>query len=248
MKKLLLFMLGVLIALPAFARDFKYNYEGQTIIYTVIDEEAKTCKTKEGEFTSPGNKVKGKLVLPAHPNDGDKEYTLTKIGSYSFHDNDELTEIIIPNSVTEIGSDAFSHSSGLTEIIIPNSVTVIGNGAFGTCVNLTEVIIPNSVTKIGSRAFSTCCDLTEVIIPNSVTEFGEDVFWGCELSKLAYPNTIENPYGSKGIQYPAENAVIEDGIIYNSEKTKIYYATIKLEGEFTIPNSITEIGEKTFYY
>lgn len=37
MKKLLLMMLGVLIALPAIALDFTYTYEGQTLTYTVID-------------------------------------------------------------------------------------------------------------------------------------------------------------------------------------------------------------------
>lgn len=52
MKKLLLIMLGVLIALPAMARDFTYEYEGQTLTYTVINEEAKTCKTKDGVYVT----------------------------------------------------------------------------------------------------------------------------------------------------------------------------------------------------
>ena len=42
MKKFLLFMLGVLLALPGIARDFSYEYEGQTLTYTVISEDAKT--------------------------------------------------------------------------------------------------------------------------------------------------------------------------------------------------------------
>lgn len=42
MKKFLLFMLGALMALPGIARDFTYEYEGQTVTYTVLDEDAKT--------------------------------------------------------------------------------------------------------------------------------------------------------------------------------------------------------------
>lgn len=41
MKKFLLSMLGVLLALPVIARNFTYEYEWQTLTYTVIDEDAK---------------------------------------------------------------------------------------------------------------------------------------------------------------------------------------------------------------
>lgn len=54
MKKLIIMVLGVFIALPALARDFTYEYEGQTLIYTVISEEEKTVMTKEGWFNTPG--------------------------------------------------------------------------------------------------------------------------------------------------------------------------------------------------
>lgn len=50
-QKILLFLLGSLLSLSAMARDFKYTYEGQTLTYTVIDEEAKTCETKEGYYS-----------------------------------------------------------------------------------------------------------------------------------------------------------------------------------------------------
>ncbi len=42
MKKFLLFMLGVLIALPGIARDFTYEYEGQTLTYSILDLDEKT--------------------------------------------------------------------------------------------------------------------------------------------------------------------------------------------------------------
>ena len=49
MKKLLLTIAGALLALPGMARDFTYEYEGQTLTYTVLDETSKTCQTKSME-------------------------------------------------------------------------------------------------------------------------------------------------------------------------------------------------------
>lgn len=48
MKKFLLPALAALLALPALARDFTYTYEGQSLVYTVTDETAKTCMVKCG--------------------------------------------------------------------------------------------------------------------------------------------------------------------------------------------------------
>ena len=66
MKKFLLLLLGAILSLPVMARDFTYKYEGQTLTYTVIDEDAKTCMTKAGGGVySPGNNVSGDLVIPS---------------------------------------------------------------------------------------------------------------------------------------------------------------------------------------
>ena len=137
MKKII-FLFALLLALPSFARDFTYTYEGQTLTYTVIDEEVKTCMTKEGDnhiddSYSPGNRVKGTLIIPEIVKDGEKEYSVTEIGYGAFQRCSGLTSVTIPQSVTSIGTYSFEGCSGLTSVTIPNSVTSIGYCAFYGC-------------------------------------------------------------------------------------------------------------------
>ena len=112
--------------------------------------------------------------------------------SHNFYINDqEIKDLVIPNSVTSIGNSAFSRCSSLTSITIPNSVTSIGDWAFSECSSLTSVTIPNSVTSIGRSVFRNCSSLTSVTIGESVTSIGESAFEGCSsLTSVTIPNSV----------------------------------------------------------
>lgn len=74
--------------------------------------------------------------------------------------NEEVTNVVIPETITEIKDYAFYGCSGLTSVSIPNSVTSISWSAFNNCSGLTSVTIPNSVTSISGNAFYGCKNLT----------------------------------------------------------------------------------------
>ena len=110
-----------------------------------------------------------------------------------FLNGEEVTDLVIPNSVTAIKDYSFWGCSGLTSITIHNGVTSIGVGSFSRCSGLTSLTLPNSVTYIGVGAFDGCRGLTSLTLPNSVTYIGEGAFYHCSgLTTIV--SEIENPF------------------------------------------------------
>ena len=138
---------------------------------------------------------------------------------------------------------------------IRKGVKVIGNRAFSLCRSLTNINIPNSVTTIGDWGFVFCDSLTSINIPNSVTTIGDWGFWACEsLTSITIPNSvvtiIGNPFkgwhGNFNNESKASKAFIcEEHVLFNKNKTTLI-AYIAKETNYTIPNSVTTIGEGAF--
>lgn len=195
MKQLLFIAILILNIVPTLARDFEYTYKGQTMTYTVIDEDAKTCMTKEGKSTSytPGNYISGDLILPEYPMDGDVQFTLTSISSYAFYLCYDLTSIVIPNTVTGIYNNAFDGCRNLVSFEIPNSVTFLGEYAFRSCENLLSVNLPNTISSIRSGTFSYCYKLKSISLPETLTSIGNSAFYCCYgLQSITLPESIKS--------------------------------------------------------
>ena len=161
--------------------------------------------------------------------------SVIEMGDGVFSDCDALTSVTIPNSITKIGMNAFSDCDALTSITIPNSVTEIGLQAFADCDTLTNITIPESVTKIGIAAFSDCDALTNITIPESVTEIEDYVFSDCDALTNIDVDSNNNYFASI------------DGVLFNKDKTiLIQYPKGKEATSYSIPNSVTMIGDQAF--
>ena len=98
-----------------------------------------------------------------------------------------------------------------------------------------SIELGSTLTSIGDWAFDGCSRLTSLTIPASVTSIGQGAFSGC--------------YGLTGIEVnPANSAYSSsDGVLYNKDKTTLIRYPIKKAGTtFTIPASVTSIGNRAF--
>ena len=250
MKKFLLFMLGVLLALPGIARDFEYTYEGQTLTYTVISESAKTCMTKSGtegpngRYVEWGNYITGELIIPSVAKNGGVEYTVTEIGFGSFYHN-PLTSLTIPESVTTIGSRSFE-GCPLTSMFMGNSVTKIRDKAFYGCDDLRSLTLPETVTTIGSYAFYECTGLTSLTLPEAVTSIGSYAFSECTgLTSVTIGNSVTTiGYGSFRHCTGLTSVTIPDAV---TEIEGYAFNSCTNLRSVAIGNSVTKIGNMAFH-
>ncbi|MBO4966314.1 MAG: leucine-rich repeat protein [Muribaculaceae bacterium] len=262
MKKLLFSLLGVLMAFPVLAstdRYFTYEYEGQTLRYTILDDN--TCAVADY------NSVSGTIVIPAVAKNGDMDYSVVSIRDYAFSNCKALNSIELPNSVTSIGKYAFDSCEALTSIELPESITSIGNNVFQFCRALTSIELPNSITSIGSNAFICCGSLTSIELPESITSIGFNAFMCCEsLTSIELPESITSIGSHAFCDCSALTSIkLPDSIISIGEfafsgsaltSIKLPNSIISIEeGSFNnctaltsieLPNSITSIGDNAF--
>ena len=100
---------------------------------------------------------------------------LTEIPDQAFYACENLTSVVLPESVKVIGTGAFSQCA-LSGINLPEGLTEIGVTAFSSCKSLGNVVFPASLKTLGQDAFSGCVALTSLEIPAGVTEIGRLAF------------------------------------------------------------------------
>ena len=179
----------------------------------------------------------------------------TSIGDSAFQGCKTLTSCTIGSGVTSIGEDAF-YDTGLKSIVIPDGVTKIKNGTFSNCRSLTSCTIGSGVTSIVGTVFQSCA-LKNITIPDNVKTINGNVFFfffsltaatiGSGVTSIS--STAFNRCGNlTGITVNANNPVYDsrdncNAIIETATNTLV----VGCKGT-VIPNTVTAIGNKAFYW
>jgi hypothetical protein len=165
-------------------------------------------------------------------------YPVTAIGDAAFTYNSaaNLASVTIPDSVTNIGDSAFDGCVNLTNITIGKSVASIGVASFASCASLSSVTFPESLTSIGDSAFWLCGNLTNVTIPENVTSIGVQAFAACSFLKTIMVDTNNRVFSSLA------------GVLFDLKQTTLLQYPGAKTGSYTIPDTVTSIGDGAFSY
>lgn len=193
----------------------------------------------------------------------------TIIGYYAFYGCTNLTSVAIPYILTTIKDGAFWGCSRLTSISLPGTVASIGSAVFYDCTSLTAInvsggnavyssangvlfnkpkttlirypagksgtyTIPTTVTSIPGGAFQNCTSLASLAIPSSVTDIADN-FYNCTNLTAFTVDTANTVYSSA------------NGVLFNYYKTSLIQCPGGKSGSFTIPSTVTSMGQYAFY-
>ena len=190
---------------------------------------------------------------------------VTVIEDEAFARDENLTSVILPNSVEAIGTSAFEYCSNLWVADLGTGLKTIGAWAFGNCRFSTIDFLPEGLKNIGTGAFSENYNLRSVTIPDSVeniqyyTNYGPmgSPFYGCSnLERFSgkFASTDGRALlapGSNGLNYLVSFAtggytgpyVIPDGVDAIAHFA-FWCATFS---EVTLPQSLRLIQDAAFY-
>lgn len=119
--------------------------------------------------------VAGKYVVPD---------SVSYISDYAFYNNQEITEIVLPDDCT-IAPTAFVECSNLPAI---DDFVIIKNILVKYIGNNRSVVIPNNIDVISGYAFYENTEIEEIAFPEYLKVIGECAFYGCSsLKKVDLP-------------------------------------------------------------
>ena len=117
---------------------------------------------------------------------------VVSLSDEAFSENENITEVTIPDSVTYIGDDCFSYCYNLSKITLSKNIKSVNYHSFAYNTKLKEINIPSGVTYIGEYAFLGCSSLSKVTIPDTVTTIESCAFNHCNILKSVYiPSSVK---------------------------------------------------------
>lgn len=128
-----------------------------------------------------------------------------QVAQHLYLNGEEITSLVIPNSVSTINKFSFYGLTSLTSVTIPSSVTSIKGNVFDGCTSLTEVHISDlaawcGISFVGETSnplyraqhlYLNGEEITSLTIPSSVTSIGGYAFYGWTgLTSVTIPNSV----------------------------------------------------------
>lgn len=189
---------------------------------------------------------------------------IKEISYQMFYVCTSLEEIVIPDNVTTIFAGAFSTCSNLRIITLPTSLTTIEDNSFRGSKKINQFNLNKNVNFIFENGILMNKEKTAIHyitedsmnqevfdVPDGIISLRPGMLTSDVIKKVRIPasvTSIENdffPNSLKEIEIDSENEnfIVNNGGIYNKEKTILYFY-FKNEDVINLDEGIIEIGEK----
>lgn len=191
---------------------------------------------------------------------------ITKVPSGCFSGNENLEEIVFPNTLVEIEGGNFYNSSKISKLTFPKSLKKINGGCFGSLSGLQTVTFNEGLETISGGTFAQCPLITNLVLPstlkNMVYSFRESPLENLEIGGEGTSFLYSGESGIIGIS--AKNMTIRGGTIganafYGKKdiETVVLNGNVKFDGtgqfdrcsnlsNITIGDGITNIPANCF--
>ncbi len=185
--------------------------------------------------------------------------SLTYIGNAAFEDCDGMTTVNLGGNVTTLSEEAFRSCGALTKVSGAGNVTDIGRYTFYSCKLLSSVDVSDKLTCIEDSAFDTCESIATIYLGTGLTKIGENAFEQCiKLTTITIPKNVTTIGYSPFVNCSSLSKILvdtnnthfisQDGILYSKDKSRLIQYPGAKSGSFTIPNTVTVIGNSAFEY
>lgn len=201
---------------------------GDCITYTTTSDAIMLKEAGELQFLLGNNLYDYTSLTLAGPMNGDDLNCLRKMMGRNLDESDTPGKLASID-MTDVKIVAGGGPYGANRYVQDH---VIGQGLFANCDYLTNVILPTDVTTIEKDAFMNCKSLAKIEIPASVSNLLPSS--GCTALRDIEVSEANSNYSSA------------NGVLLNAQQTNILWFPMGKQGEYSLPNTITSIGNYAF--
>ena len=172
------------------------------------------------------------------------------VGSILTEYSDGGSVVRIPDGTTVIADSIFHNKNNITTIVLPNSLKTIGNSTFYECKGLQSINIDecSNLSYIGDKAFEGCCRLNHMSIGEKIKHIGADAFrFKCaDISEVSIPDSIIDKAGSRERIFNYWGIPDENGLLIRDD---VLLEAYKRSSMISIPEGVKKVlaGSIDFY-
>lgn len=164
----------------------------------------------------------------------------------------DFTKDPVLKDLYRILDNAFESNTTLTKVHLGAHMNVLEHRAFRNCENLKEVTFEEGYDwedpylEIWPMAFEKCPQLEKVHLPRQYKIPGPDfngVIWGGLGEMFEECDAVSTVTVSS--KHPT--LMVYNGAVYNKERTQLFYVPCATTGDFTVPTSVKQLYNYTFY-